>query len=128
MAAARRRRAPAGARPVDRRAPAAQPDSGRREPRGSSYDAGWYEYVDKDLRALTGQRLHGVYSTRYCGGGDLKACAASLWNALDAAVSAAPPLADATAERIRFRSFLDASMRWTNWPTFQQVVVFRSHR
>ena len=104
------------------------PISDDANPGGSSYDAGWYEYVDKDLRTLTGQRLHGVYSTRYCGNGDLKACAASLWNALDAAVSAAPPLADATAERIRFGALLDATMRWTNRPTFQQVVVFRSHR
>jgi acyl-homoserine lactone acylase PvdQ len=104
------------------------PISDDANPGGSSYDAGWYEYVDKDLRTLTGQRLHGVYSTRYCGGGDLKACAASLWNALDAAVSAAPALADATAERIAFGAFLGDSMRWTNRPTFQQVVVFRSHR
>ena len=96
------------------------PISDDANPGGSSYD--------KDLRALTGQRLHGVYSTRYCGGGDLKACAASLWTALDAAVSVAPPPADAAAERIRFGAFLAASMRWTNRPTFQQVLVFRSHR
>ena len=95
---------------------------------GSSYGAGWYEYVDKDLRTLTGQRVHGVYSTRYCGGGDLAACAASLWSALDAAVSGAPPLADATSERISFGAFLGDTIRWTNRPTFQQVVVFRSHR
>jgi acyl-homoserine lactone acylase PvdQ len=95
---------------------------------GSSYGAGWYEYVSKDLRQLTGQRPHGVFSTPYCGGGDLKACAASLWQALDAAVSTAPPLADATKERISFGAFLSDTMRWTNRPTFQQVVVFRSHR
>jgi acyl-homoserine lactone acylase PvdQ len=104
------------------------PISDDANPGGSSYDAGWYEYVDKDLRTLTGQRLHGVYSTRYCGNGDVSACAASLWTTLDAAVSAAPRLADATKERISFGAFLGATMRWTNRPTFQQVVVFRSHR
>jgi acyl-homoserine lactone acylase PvdQ len=92
---------------------------------GSSYGAGWYEYVSKDLRQLTGQRPHGVFSTQYCGGGDLKACATSLWQALDAAVAAAPPLADATKERISFGSFLSDTMRWTNRPTFQQVVAFK---
>jgi len=95
---------------------------------GSSYGSGWYEYVDKDLRSLTGQRVAGPYSTHYCGNGDAKACAASLWNALDAAVSAAPPLADANGERISFGAFLNDTMRWTNRPTFQQVIVFRSHR
>ena len=104
------------------------PISDDASPQGSSYGSGWYAYVSKDLRTLTGQRLHGVYTTRYCGGGDVKGCAASLWQALDAAVSAAPPLADATEERIGFGAFLGDTMRWTNRPTFQQVMVFRSHR
>jgi acyl-homoserine lactone acylase PvdQ len=104
------------------------PISDDASPQGSSYGSGWYEYVDKDLRALTGQPVRGPFSTRYCGNGDPKTCAASLWQALDAAVSAAPALADATRERISFGAFLDATMRWTNRPTFQQVIVFRSHR
>jgi hypothetical protein len=104
------------------------PISDDANPGGSSYGSGWYEYVDKDLRTLTGQRLHGVFSTRYCGGGDLKACATALWLSLDAAVSAAPALADATKERISFGAFLSDTIRWTNRPTFQQVVVFRGHR
>ena len=37
--------------------------------------------------------------------------------------------ADATAERIRFTSgVLPDTMRWTNRPTFQQVMSFSSHR
>jgi acyl-homoserine lactone acylase PvdQ len=104
------------------------PISNDANPQGSSYGAGWYGYVDKDIRTLLGQRLHGVYSTRYCGGGDVKACAASLWQALDAAVAVAPPLADASRERISFGAFLSDTMRWTNRPTFQQVVQFGSHR
>jgi acyl-homoserine lactone acylase PvdQ len=95
---------------------------------GSSYGSGWYEYVDKDLRTLLGEKVVGPFSTRYCGNGDVKACAAALWQSLDAAVAVAPPLADATKERISFGAFLGDTMRWTNRPTFQQVVVFRSHR
>jgi acyl-homoserine lactone acylase PvdQ len=98
-------------------------------PGGSSYGAGWYGYVEKDLR--------GGFSTRYCGAGDASACAASLWQSLDeaagelAAAQGSDPTAwhaDATAERIRFSGFIPDTMRWTNRPTFQQVVVFRSHR
>ena len=82
-------------------------------PGGSSYIDGWYGYVDKDLRTLLGQPVKGAFSTHYCGAGDLAACRASLWAALDAAgaqlAAAQGPdpaawRADATAERIRFTS------------------------
>jgi acyl-homoserine lactone acylase PvdQ len=104
---------------------------------GSSYGAGWYGYVDKDLRTLLGQKVKGAFSTTYCGGGGLTACAASLWAALDAAGNAlagaqgSDPTqwhSDANAERIQFSGFLPATMRWTNRPTFQQVIQFGSHR
>jgi hypothetical protein len=77
------------------------------------------------------------YSTSYCGNGDVATCAASLWQSLDAAGNALAAAqgpdptawrADATAERIRFSGFLSDTMRWTNRPTFQQVIVFRSQR
>jgi len=111
------------------------PMSDDANPGGSSYDAGWYGYVEQDLRT----QLKGKpgFSTRYCGNGDLNACSASLWQSLDAAGSAlavaqgSDPSAwrsDATTERIRFSGFIPDTMRWTNRPTFQQVVVFRSHR
>jgi len=98
-------------------------------PQGSSYGSGWYGYVEKDLR--------GGFANKYCGGGDAGACAASLWQALDAAgnelaaAQGGDPTAwrsDATKERIRFAGFIPDTMRWVNRPTFQQVVVFRSHR
>ena len=105
---------------------------------GSSYGAGWYSYVQKDLSTLLGRPVKTPFSTAYCGGGSLSACAASLWQSLDAAGNAltgaqgsTDPAAwrsDATAERIRFSGFLSDTMRWTNRPTFQQVVTFRSHR
>ena len=104
---------------------------------GSSYGAGWYSYVSKDLRSLLGQPVNGGYATKFCGAGSLTACAASLWQSLDAAgnvlaaAQGADPSAwraDATAERIRFSGFLGDTMRWTNRPTFQQVITFGSHR
>ena len=111
------------------------PISNDANPGGSSYGAGWYGYVEKDLRT----QLAGSpgFSSRYCGGGDLTACSVSLWQSLDAAGNAlaaaqgSDPTAwrsDATAERIPFAGFISDTMRWTNRPTFQQVIEFGSHR
>ncbi len=107
-------------------------------PSGSSYRFGWYGYVDKDLRTLLGREVRGPYSRRYCGAGVLASCREALWAAIDAAAAdlertqgPAPSTwrADATAERIRFTSgVLPDTMRWTNRPTFQQLMSFRSHR
>jgi len=104
---------------------------------GSAYDDGWYGYVDKDLRRLLGQAVSGPFSRQYCGAGVLAACRASLWNALDAAGTAlaaaqgpdpAKWRSDANAERISFGGLLPKTMRWTNRPTFQQVISFATHR
>jgi acyl-homoserine lactone acylase PvdQ len=109
-------------------------------PNGSSYGSGWYGYVEKDLRTLLGRRVRSPYSRRYCGNGSRAACRASLWAALKtaadelAAAQGPNPTAwrsDAGAERIVFRPGLlgpSATMRWTNRPTFQQVVSFKGHR
>ena len=107
-------------------------------PGGSAYISGWYGYVDKDLRTLLGREVRGPYSRRYCGAGVLASCREALWGALDAAAAElektqgpAPSSwrADATGERIRFTSgVLPDTMRWTNRPTFQQLMSFRSHR
>jgi acyl-homoserine lactone acylase PvdQ len=110
-----------------------RPNSG-----GSAYDDGWYGYVDKDLRTLIGLPVRGPYNLRYCGGGDVATCRTALWAAMDAAASelekAQGPIpaawrADAVRERIRFTSgVLPDTMRWTNRPTFQQLMSFSSHR
>ena len=106
-------------------------------PHGSSYFDGWYGYVDKDLRTLLGLPVRAPFHLRYCGGGEIHACAASLWAAIDAAGNElqaaqgpAPTAwrADATRERIRFAGFLPLTMRWANRPTFQQVITFDRHR
>jgi acyl-homoserine lactone acylase PvdQ len=97
---------------------------------GSSYIDGWYGYVNKDLQ--------GGFANHYCGAGDATACSKSLWAGLDAAgneLAAAQgpdPAAwrsDATAERIHFApGILPATMRWTNRPTYQQILSFDGHR
>jgi len=105
---------------------------------GSSAYSGWWSYVQKDLRSLLGRAVARPYQTRFCGGGDVAKCAASLWAALDAATA---PLAasqgtdpsawraDASAERIQFApGILTRTMRGSNKPTFQQAITFRTHR
>jgi acyl-homoserine lactone acylase PvdQ len=107
-------------------------------PGGSAYNSGWYGYVDKDLRTLLGREVRGPYSRRYCGAGVLATCREALWAAIDAAAAQLEATqgsdpskwrADATAERIRFTSgVLSDTMRWTNRPTFQQLMSFSGHR
>lgn len=122
---------------VDRLA-ALEPRDDAPDPQGSAYQRGWYGYVEKDLRALLGRPVAGPFRTRFCGGGVLAACRASLWAALDAAGAElaaeqgpdpAAWRADATRERISFSpGLLRDTMRWANRPTFQQVVSFSGHR
>ncbi len=96
-------------------------------PHGSSYFGGWYGYVVRDLTDP---------APTFCGGGDPGRCRASLWAAIEEAGSALAAAqgpdptrwrADATGERITF-GFLPMTARWTNRPTFQQIISFDSHR
>lgn len=96
-------------------------------PTGSAFIDGWYGYVQKDLSTILGNRVQRPFANRYCGGGDPVECAKSLWAAIDGASEARQ--ADANAERIQFApGFLKTTMRWTNRPTFQQILSFGSHR
>jgi acyl-homoserine lactone acylase PvdQ len=107
---------------------------------GSDFQGGRLVVVDKDLRQLLGQNLKSPFRTRFCGNGDLAACRASLWAAVDAAgneLAAAQgtddPAAwtsDANAERIKFApGLLQTTIRYTNRPTgIQQVISFNGHR
>jgi hypothetical protein len=99
---------------------------------GGSFGSGWYGIVSKDLRTLLGRHVRGRYHLRYCGAGHRAVCRASLWGALrDAALQLAAAQgpepsrwhADAEAERIHFvPGLIPNTMRWTNRPTFQQVI------
>ncbi len=105
---------------------------------GSSYYDGWWSYVDKDLRSVLGRSVQGAFGTRFCGSGNVNACAASLWAALDAAsaeleatqgASSGAWRADATEDRIAFApGILTQTMRGSNKPTFQQAITFATHR
>ena len=138
MAEARGCRHGTGTRPARDRLAALHGRSDDAGPGGSAYISGWYGYVEKDLRAVLGREVRGPYSRRYCGAGVLASCREALWAALDAAAAElektqgpAPSSwrADATAERIRFTSgVLTDTMRWTNRPTFQQLMSFSGHR
>lgn len=87
-------------------------------------------YVDKDLRSLLGEPVKGRFNLKYCGGGSLPACTASLWQALhDAADRLAEEQgADPTkwrkeASRTGFvPGILPDTFPSTNRPTFQQVL------
>ncbi|HEX8714800.1 MAG TPA: penicillin acylase family protein, partial [Solirubrobacteraceae bacterium] len=102
---------------------------------GSSFDNGWYGYVYKDLRAQLGETEQGPFSRQYCGGGNLEACRASLWTAiqtaaeqLEIAQGSTPSAWRAAPVRITFPpGFLSYTMRWTNRSTFQQVIEFTGH-
>jgi hypothetical protein len=69
--------------------------------------------------------------------GTVAPCASVLWQSFDeagnalAAAQGSDPFgwhSDATSERIHFAGSLADTMWWTNRPTFQQVISFRSHR
>ena len=107
-------------------------------PQGSAFIAGWYGYVEKDLRRVLGHTVRGPYVSKFCGGGDVDACRDSLWAALEQACDVLQAKqgpdptkwrADARPERIAFTSgLIRDTMAWTNRPTFQQVMSFSGHR
>ena len=99
----------------------------RANPAGSSYLEGWYGYVVRDLTSA---------APSFCGAGDAARCRSSLWAAIHdtgvelAAAQGPDPTrwrSDATRERITF-GFLPQTARWTNRPTFQQLITFDRHR
>ena len=88
--------------------------------------------IDKDLRTVLGEPVEGEFNVAYCGAGDLDACRASLWDAVDDAVAALaaergvdiatwlPP-----GQRLTFApGLIDNDLRATNRPTFQQLLEF----
>jgi acyl-homoserine lactone acylase PvdQ len=90
-------------------------------------------YVDKDLRRLLGQKVRGPFNLRYCGGGNLAECRASLWAAVGSAAdelesefgSADPTTWRGEASTTGFApGILPDRFPTTNRPTFQQVIEF----
>jgi len=101
---------------------------------------GWYQYFDRDVRALLGMKVKQPFHNTYCGKGKLKACQNAIWSALatsgselTAAQGTSDPAAwrsDATRERIKFApGLISTTMRYTNRPSgIQQVISFDGHR
>ncbi len=110
--------------------------------RGSAYQAGWWGYVDKDIRQVLGDPVREPLGDRFCGGGDLVQCRQIL---VDTVTEAA---ATPDTEVYPGDSDCDAGDQWCadsiihsplgginqdkistqNRPTFQQVVEFPARR
>lgn len=110
--------------------------------KGSSFQYGWWGWVDKDLRAVLGEPVRGGLGRTYCGDGDLAACRQILLDTLRAA--AATPAtevypgddtcaagdqwcADAIVQS-PLGGIRQATIAWQNRPTYQQVVSFPARR
>ncbi|HEX5202081.1 MAG TPA: penicillin acylase family protein, partial [Actinoplanes sp.] len=109
--------------------------------KGSSFQYGWWGYVDKDLRAVLGDSVPG-WSTKYCGGGVVGACRTALLTSLSAALAepaattypgdATCPAGDQWCADAILQSPLGGIkhglIAWQNRPTYQQVVSFPARR
>ncbi|MER8061338.1 MULTISPECIES: penicillin acylase family protein [unclassified Streptomyces] len=109
---------------------------------GSSFQYGWWSYVDKDIRSVLGQNVQGPLAAKYCGNGDLGACRDTLISTLkqaagmtaaqvypgDSLCSAGDQwCADSIVQRT-LGGIKHGNISWQNRPTFQQVVEYTSHR
>ncbi|WP_328556438.1 MULTISPECIES: penicillin acylase family protein [unclassified Streptomyces] len=109
---------------------------------GSSFQFGWWSYVDKDIRAVLGESVQGGLSQKYCGAGSLTACRDALISSLkEAAGKTASDVypgddqcsagdqwcADSIVQRT-LGGIKHGKITWQNRPTFQQVVEYTSHR
>ncbi|WP_328870253.1 penicillin acylase family protein [Streptomyces sp. NBC_00287] len=126
--------------PVDEAPSAAHGPTGAHA--GSSFQYGWWSYVDKDLRSVLGESVEGPLAREYCGGGSLTACRDSLIGTLKTAAGKTAAqvypgddgcsagdqwCADSIVQR-PLGGINHARISWQNRPTYQQVVEFTSHR
>ncbi|MFF6993974.1 penicillin acylase family protein [Streptomyces sp. NPDC008313] len=109
---------------------------------GSSFQYGWWGYVDKDLRSVLGDPVRGKLGRTYCGGGSLDACrdvlldtlataagrsAAEVYPGDDLCAAGDQWCADAINQRA-LGGITHRLVQWQNRPTYQQVVEFPAHR
>ncbi|MGW2931573.1 penicillin acylase family protein [Streptomyces sp. NPDC001156] len=126
--------------PVDESPSAAHGPTGSHA--GSSFQYGWWSYVDKDIRAVLGRPVQGPLTQKYCGGGSLSACRDALISTLKQAAGMTASqvypgddqcsagdqwCADSIAQRA-LGGIKHGRISWQNRPTFQQVVEYTSHR
>ncbi|MER6186492.1 penicillin acylase family protein [Streptomyces sp. NPDC001652] len=126
--------------PVDEAPSAAHGPTGAHA--GSSFQYGWWSYVDKDIRAVLGETVKGPLERKYCGGGSLSACrdilistlktaagktAAQVYPGDDLCAAGNQWCADSIVQRT-LGGIKHYNISWQNRPTYQQVVEFTSHR
>src|SRR5207247_9006575 len=112
-----------------------EPPSDKGQPhKGSSFQFGWWGYVDKDIRSVLGDPVAAGLGRTYCGGGTLASCRQVLLSTLQAAAAqpaAAVYPADGTcvagdqwcADAIvqsPLGGITDPAVAWQNRPTYQQ--------
>ncbi|MFD9039919.1 penicillin acylase family protein [Streptomyces bottropensis] len=126
--------------PIDESPSAAHGPTGSHA--GSSFQYGWWSYVDKDIRSVLGETVRGPLANRYCGGGALAACRTILINTLkeaagktaaqvypgDAYCSAGDQWCADSIIQQPLGGIKHNKISWQNRPTYQQVVEFTSHR
>jgi acyl-homoserine lactone acylase PvdQ len=127
----------AGALQVDE----APSDRGRAH-KGSSFQFGWWGYVDKDIRTVLGDPVAGGLGRTFCGTGTVGSCREVLLNTLRAAAavpatSVYPGDANCAAGdqwcadsivQSPLGGITDPAIAWQNRPTYQQVVSFPAAR
>jgi len=110
--------------------------------KGSSFQQGWWSYVDKDIRAILGQPVQGGLTQAYCGGGNAAQCRQALLSALSTAVAtpattvypadgvcgAGDQWCSDSIQQHPLGGISDDESNWQNRPTFQQVVQYPAHR
>jgi acyl-homoserine lactone acylase PvdQ len=110
--------------------------------KGSSFQYGWWGYVDKDLRAVLGDPVQGGLSRTWCGDGVLATCRAMLLSTLgtaagqpaatvypgDANCAAGDQWCADAILQSPLGGITDPLIAWQNRPTYQQVVSFPAHR
>jgi hypothetical protein len=87
-------------------------------------------YVDKDLKTELGRRVLAPYSVRYCGRGNVPACARSLWLAIKAGRSDVVKQDGTSPSAWRIDqgmtgfvpNLISTTFPTTNRPTYQQVI------
>ncbi|MEW2115765.1 penicillin acylase family protein [Streptomyces sp. NPDC005474] len=126
--------------PIDEAPSAAHGPTGSHA--GSSFQYGWWSYVDKDIRAVLGDQVQGGLTQKYCGGGTLSGCRDILISTLKTAAGKTAAqvypgdklcaagnqwCADSIVQRT-LGGIKHNNISWQNRPTYQQVVEFTSHR
>ena len=108
-------------------------------PPGGQY-SGWYQYFDRDVGELLGEKVAQPFENAYCGGGNKKQCRKDIWAAIDKAgksLTSSQGTSDpsqwhsnAARERITFApGILPTTMRYANRPSgIQQVISFDGAR